>query len=490
MGPARRRAWIAGVVAVTASLLAAQSASAVTRYASPGGTATDDVCVTPTAPPCSIGTAASGPNVIAADEAVIQPGNYSDAAGDLNGDGSNDDGFIQPVAGHVHGVFGQPRPVISLELIPSGFPNPYGAFLLGNQTLSHVEIVSDVATSNLTLQIGAIADRVVARNGKNSAIVCNHHQGTFRNSVCLSTGSGSAGVGSSLGTAGTYTINLRNVTAVSTGAGSYGLNYFFSTFGAPGPTYTISVKGTIAQGTQHDIRARAGQFSTVNVNVDHSNYDTATAVADPNSTAVSVTPPGVGGPNFNVTDAPLLAPDGYHQLAGSPTINAGQTDGNSGTMDIDGQARQIGLPPPDIGADERAIDSTTAVTCAPAPVVSGSPTTCTATVSVAAEFITGTVQFTSSAGGAFSPVSCNVSGMAPSAQCGVTFTPAQVGDHQITSTYSGDATHEGSQGTTELAVSATPPTGGPGAGPGATRKCKKGRKLKKGKCVKKKRKKK
>ena len=49
-------------------------AGATTRYAAPGGTASDMVCITPGAPKCSIGAAAGGPDVVAADEAVILPG--------------------------------------------------------------------------------------------------------------------------------------------------------------------------------------------------------------------------------------------------------------------------------------------------------------------------------------------------------------------------------------------------------------------------------
>jgi hypothetical protein len=48
---------------------------------------------------------------------------------------------------------------------------------------------------------------------------------------------------------------------------------------------------------------------------------------------------------------PLLAADGYHQLPGSPTIEAGIATAENGPTDIDGEPRTQG-PALDIGADE------------------------------------------------------------------------------------------------------------------------------------------
>ena len=65
----------------------------------------------------------------------------------------------------------------------------------------------------------------------------------------------------------------------------------------------------------------------------------------------SIPTPGSDG---NQTTEPLLAADGFHQLAGSPTIDAGQTNSVSvGSEDIDGGPRVTGTAP-DIGADEEA----------------------------------------------------------------------------------------------------------------------------------------
>ena len=501
-----RRTTLAATAVVAVGLATAASASAVTRYAAPGGTQTPAGCTSPAGPYCSIGTAAGGTGVVLADEAVILPGDYSDTAGDLNGDtGNPTDGTVQTTAGSVHGVVGEPRPVVTID----NAANAFGAFSVAQSTLSHVTIDTAAANVNFSVSGTGVIDGVIALNSKNGSnvLACNQSNGTVRNTVCLTSGSGATALGASLGAAGTFSPQVRGVTAVSTGANSFGMQYFYSTFSPPmAPTVTVTAKSVIAQGTQVDVRARATVAPTsVTINLDHSNFDTSDTSTATGGVA-SVTAPGT---NFNVVVPALLAADGYHQLAGSPTINAGITDGSSGTTDIDGQGRQIGIQPADIGADERGVQTTTSVSCIPASVTVGSPTTCTATVAAAAEFILGTVSFGSSAAGAFSASTCSVSGMSPQTQCSVTFTPSAAASHSITGTYSGGPNHDGSQGSGALTATdppitpivmdpvtnppvTNPPVTNP---PGSTLpKCPKGKKPKKvkgkTKCVKKKRKKK
>jgi hypothetical protein len=453
-----RRFGAAIVSAFAIALLGAADASAVTRYAAPGGTATPAQCISPDGPYCSIGTAAAGTGVLVADEVVILPGNYSDSAGDLDGDvlsGQPTDGTVNPSAGSVHGLLGAPRPVITID----DPLNPWGAFFLGAQTLRHVTIANAVSNYNLTMVgSGGVVDGVIARNTRDAAtvIACNHSGGTVRNSVCSTTGSGAVALGSDVGTGGTPNPIVRGVTATSSGTGSFGLHYRFHSFSpGTGPTATVSAKSVIAQGALRDVRARAtGTAQTsVTINLDHSAFDSSDALATDGATA-SATPAGTGAPNFNVTAAPLLASDGYHQLAGSPTINAGQTDASSGTSDIDGQARQIGLQPPDIGADEAGIPTEVSVDCAPASVPVGGVSTCTATVSEdTASFINGEVAFESDSPGTFSGGgSCDLVSSPGEASCELTFTPSTAGTHQITASYAGGGNHDPSQDTTMITV--------------------------------------
>ena len=107
----------------------------------------------------------------------------------------------------------------------------------------------------------------------------------------------------------------------------------------------------------------------------------------------AVTPAGTG---TNQTDAVVFAADDYHQIAGSGamTIDHGAVDAFSGMTDIDGQSRTIGQAP-DIGADELAFPTTTALSCNPNPLQVGmGPTRCDVTVTDAsspppAKFLSG-----------------------------------------------------------------------------------------------------
>jgi hypothetical protein len=450
--------WIRRCGVLSAALLACLTlpgvASATTRYAAPGGTALDTVCVTPAAAKCSIGAAAGGPDVQGADEAVILPGNYSDSAGDLDGDtGNPTDHVVQPTAASVHGAAGGPRPVITLNTDVF-----YGAFLLCDTTLSDVEIANSASFADLTTGCsGSIVDRVIARSSRANGITCQHTGGTIRNSACLSSGSGGIGAGASSLNGITATINLRGVTAVSTGSGSYGLNFFFAGTGA---NWTISAKSVIAQGTSVDAHARATSNGVTTINLDHSDYDTSSTSTATGGTA-SVTAAGTG--TGNIVAAPLLAADGYHQVTGSPTINAGATDGNSGSADIDGQMRSLGASA-DIGADELGLPATTSVACSPGSVPLGSAATCTATVTdpvVGNPTPTGTVGFSSDTAGSFgSGGACALAMVAlGQSSCQVTYSPVALGSgtHTITGAYGGDTAHEPSQGTTTLTATEPPP---------------------------------
>src|SRR5207247_2225629 len=128
-------------------------------------------------------------------------------------------------------------------------------------------------------------------------------------------------------------------------------------------------------------------------------------------------------------------------------------------------------------------ETSTAVSCTPASVPVGSPSSCTATVTdstpTSASAPSGTVSFTEDlASSAFA--SCTLDGAttnsltgAVSTSCTVSYTPTPVNPHTITASYSGDASHLSSSGTfvvtalkheTSTAVSCTPasvPVGSP-----------------------------
>ncbi len=129
-----------------------------------------------------------------------------------------------------------------------------------------------------------------------------------------------------------------------------------------------------------------------------------------------------------------------------------------------------------VGSEERtgfaafdaAADTTTSVTCLPATIVLGTPSTCTATVTDTSTSgkttPTGAVDF--SADGS-SPTftsggSCSVSatGTAGQAACAVAYTPGafDAGARTVTGAYTGDAAHASSRGTAPVTVISGPPS--------------------------------
>jgi hypothetical protein len=478
--PLARTRWVAPLlVAAGAAALAIPSlAMATTRYAAPGGTAPDTMCTTP-ATPCSIGAAAGGPEVMATDEAVIAPGNYSDT--DLDGDADQPmDHTVRITAGSVHGELGD-RPVISFT------GDVFSAFLVsGDTTLSDVEVDAPDSSGAIS-QTGGIVERVIARTSRGGSSPCSIEPSAgavLRDSVCFTDGDDSEAVNSDfIGDVGTHTVLLRNVTAVATKPDSDGL--FLSTRGH-GVNLNVDAKSVIARGGANDVIAfglsnfdpplpNTGGNTTVTL--DHSNYVSWSARADMGGGMAAVTPAGTG---TNQTGAVVLAADGYHQIAGSGSeiLDHGAVDSFSGTTDIDGQKRTLGQAP-DIGADELAFPTTTSVHCAPNPIQLGmGPSRCDVTVSDTSSpppvTFFGGVGMSSDGMGSFGDENeCEaVTRLTPTqVGCTFTYTPRAAGIHHLTVSYSEQSTDEGihdaSQGSDALNV--LPP---PGGGPASHRKAK------------------
>jgi hypothetical protein len=440
--------------------LSVADASAATRYAAPGGTGPDP-CAS-SASPCSIYTAAGvtapGTTVQAGDEVVLAPGEYSDAAGDL---GPSE--YVQLQEGiELHGEPGKPRPEIVLE---NNISLPGAFIVVPGDVVSHVEITTSVARTNIEVSDGIVED-LIARNTSNASqsITCVQVAGTIRNSACLASADFSAAVGENNLTAANSTATLRNVTAIDTGTSSKGLSY--TIFGSGG--VTVSAKAVIAKGDVTDVAAEGlgfplhtpGTGGEVTINLDHSDFSSTAATSDaPAGGTASITAPTEAN---NVQGAPLLAADGYHQLVGSPTIDTGATDGSSAATDIDGQNRTIDAP--DIGADEYAHPTSLTLSCTPAKVIltdalPGGGTTCTAAVTDEAEdalAFSGEVSFSSSGDGSFEAKnSCTLPvSPEPTVSCQVNYLPrvGSGGSHTITATFAGDGNHEGGEGATSVAV--------------------------------------
>ncbi len=298
-------------------------ASAVTRYAEPGAGGANPAC--PQSDPCDLEEAVE--SAAAGDEIVVLTGSYTMTTPlNINGIGTT-----------VHGEAGQPRPVLQT----SGFTG----ISLGNTgaTLRHFAIEHTGSGPSLS-SIGEV-ERVVVRATTNAAdTACDLGlSALLRDSFCsIATGTAPA---IRVIEAGAFTnaAGLRNVTAVS--AGGFGLIARAQT----GFDLTVNAKATIVRGGGGtDVRAETdgAASTTATVVLDHSNYATTST-----GTAGVITPAGSG---TNQTAAPLFVNSStgdFHQVVGSPSINAGALDAFSGAADIDDELRTQGIAP-DIGADE------------------------------------------------------------------------------------------------------------------------------------------
>jgi hypothetical protein len=453
-----RRAAALSLACTAVLFLGTVDASAAVRFAAPGGSA-PAASDCPRSNPCSLYNAADrlalNTNLKAGDEIAVEPGTYSSAAGDLGPEG----GIIAAFNTNVHGMAGRPRPLVEVS---SG--GGAAAFRIeGPQAvLSDVEILAREESRGFSLFDGTV-EGVVAR-ADSQLETCRQQGGLVRDTVCLSTGAAGTALGTSLFGAPAnqvHTLKLRNVTAIATGPGSVGISFLGS-----GPLeLNGGAAGVLARGAAHDVLAESkspdphtpGSGAKLTLAFDHSDFADAQALTDGGG-PVSVTAPGFG---TNITGNPLLAGDGYHELAGSPTLDAGVADALSGATDVDGNLRRLGAGT-DIGADELGDATATTLVCQPdSLVLGGGGTACTATVSSSAGSPTGSVALSGDGPGSFAAVGvCTLVPVGPGASsCGLPYTPSAVGSgtRQLSASYLGDATHELSAGSTAIRVGAPAP---------------------------------
>ncbi len=366
------RVLLATVVTV---LLAAAPAGAATRLTSPTAGGAE-----PCNPnPCPIATAIQFAH--AGDEVILAPGTYplgntvlgTGATADLN----------------IHGQAGSPRPILTTTTGGS-------VLIIGgtNITLSHVDLREGIGTGSDTvaLQLGkgaTVDDVAVSDAGSPSSFGINlGGAATIRDTTVLVRGNGAIGIGGADGGLGfTVTSTLLHDTVYATGAGAVGIRA--DAFDTAGCTITcessaltlrdVLVRGGTgpgAAGLQSVVSGtQAGTFD-----VQYSDYVSA---IDPSAKVVAA---------HNTAAAPLLADPtngDFHELPGSPTIDAGLAQGGDDATDPDGRPRTAGLAT-DIGAYE-----------APFPVVTNTavlPTgfttaTVAATVDAVGEPTTVTAQY-------------------------------------------------------------------------------------------------
>jgi hypothetical protein len=236
----------------------------------------------------------------------------------------------------VHGVAGQPRPVIVTSA-------DFGLALSGaSSRVADLAIFQSGGLYGLNVfASGVLVERVEVHTS--APIGCTAGiSGLARDLLCVTTAPNGVALDDSWGS-GAFTLTLRNVTAIATGAGSYGIRADAS---GDATNLDISARNVIAYGITADIRStEVGFDSESDVLLTNSNYD---KIEEGGGGNVS----NVGSVSSNQTVLPVFADTTlFHQAIGSPTIDKGGSDSGVGTLDLDGNPRRIGAAV-DIGADE------------------------------------------------------------------------------------------------------------------------------------------
>ncbi len=357
------RARMAPAVAllVLAALAAPASAAAATRYASPSGTNLDDCLTVMTA--CDLASALTAASN--GDEIVVETGTYAIASNITAGAGNL----------NVHGVAGQPRPVLnvgaSMELA------------VGTANLSYLDIERSGGSGDLINDDGGNINRVLMSGDASGGILCQCYDGTITNSVMVDTGASGAAAGlNSNGGSGTEA--YYNDTFYATQAGGAAIELLEQNASTMLPAVeTYSGTNVIAFNAAggHDVAIHSDQLamnavSTATLTLTHSAYQNP--LVDPIGGGTATVIDGGG----NTSASPVFVNPGagdFHELASSPTVGTGTTNASTdGTADFNGLARSV-LGLTDIGAFQYQPLTASAAASAPTPLV-GSAVTFTATV--------------------------------------------------------------------------------------------------------------
>ena len=319
---------------------ACASVTALMVSAAPALGAGPDYYVTPTAGlnfectqavPCSVETAASMAG--SGDRILMAPGNYNM-------------GFSMSLNAALMPQTPGTRPLLES---PGGQTISVG----GSAVIRDIRlVVSNMPTATYALNFsgGGRAERVevfASNSGPSStpAAAAMNSGTVITDSVMVADGDSAVAVfgGNEGGT-------IRNSTLIATGANSVGFSASPSYMGPGVTTMTTTVQNSIVRGAAFGFSVFGDPTRTVIVNTDHSNYPAANNVGMTNA-ALNGTPQ---------TEDPLFSAAGsgdFHQLASSPTRNAGAAVPALSATDLDGQPRnQEGAP--DIGADEFNVPAT------------------------------------------------------------------------------------------------------------------------------------
>ena len=444
----------------------------ITRFAAPQATGSAP-CTDP-ASPCRLDVAAT--TAKAGDEIVLAPGTYVDSGQtpDLGPTGT----LALKESVRLRGAIGKSRPLIqiSTEGAPAEERDTLGAVVLGKNDIVSNLGISDTAAvhrqSLISIRTGLVQNVLVEAHGAPTA--CALTGGLLRDSACITDTPKGLAVGGSVllneQASPVSAPSLRNVTAIATAPLSVGIGFAATNVGPGSPQYHVTANNVIAaggvvnEGGRQDVVA-SGQADTgkqpaqTTIDFSHSAFAFTQILGN-----------GAIGKSAQVTEAPKLAADHYHELAGSPTIDAGEADQLTGLHDLDGTDRVVNGKP-DVGADEVGLPSSTSLSCDAGPIVVGTETAkCTATVTATTSGDRapgGSVDFTSSGSGTFSQAAAGPSqpfceltptGTDGQSSCQIFYTARKRGpspSHTITAKYGREADHSASEDARPVAVLAS-----------------------------------
>ncbi len=305
---------------VSLALLAgAAAAQAAQRYAAPGATGVECTLQEP----CSFPDAVNGAS--ANDEVIVNAGEYTISGAPLN---------VVYGGLQIHGDLAgaMPRVVAELGGLPAININADGS------SLSYVEVVNR-ETEGVGVRCGSTSrvERVRTTGiGEGAAGLVQFQGCLVRDSLLRGEGTNSLGMESLAVNQGEPSSIVRNVTAIATGENSAGIQSRYNDSVAG--SHILTLTNSIAQGAS-DLRTEDGN-GPGRIVVSNSDFD-----------LVKEETPGAITGAGNQSAAPLfLAPDDYREAPGSPTIDAGSTEG-IGALDLAGNPRALGAAP-DIGAFE------------------------------------------------------------------------------------------------------------------------------------------
>jgi hypothetical protein len=254
-----------------------------------------------------------------------------------------------------------------------------------------------------------------------------------------------------------------NVTIPNPLAGNYSVEIFPSCASASGSAYTIDLQdstgsqvysGTAYQGESSQTISVPLAFTTTSLACNSPvvvgapstcTVKVSGAYGSTNGEKVYFTTPGLGA--FNSTTCSLNSGNCSVNYTPATTVGSPQaiTATYGGDFNNEGSSDTFSL----------TVNSVVVV-CTPSPVVVGKPTTCTPTITGSKPF-TGTITWTTSGSGKFSPTSavCKLSKTKNS--CLVKYTPSSAGTVTITASYSpsGSSKNPSSSGTFSLTVNKT-----------------------------------